>query len=1019
VRGWLPRLAVRRPVTVSIGFLALCVLGVISVVRIPLQMMPSGFTPPWMWIWVPYEVSSPLEAQEQVVRPLEDQIATLSGIKHMNTWAGEGSAYLSLEMESSVDMDEAYNEVVDRVERVRGDLPSSVERVGVYRFNPSDEPVLGLGLSIPETVEEPFRVARDVVQRKLERIPGVARVESWGIHEDKVWIEFDRERLMAHGVDMGSVMRRLGGDNFQLTGGRIEDGGRLQFVRSMARYAGLEELKNLPVGANVRLQDIATVGIHPDNDGSVLRIDGQPGASMWIYKSSESNTVGLVKEVRKTLEALEGDARMEGTRTFVFWDEGEIIGESLDNLVDTAIQGGLFAVGVLFLFLRDWRMTLLVASVIPVSLLMTVSALYFTGGTLNVLSLMGLMVAVGMVVDNAIVVVETIWNRRREGANAREAAVSGTAEVSLAILLSTLTTLVVFLPIILMSDDVMFSFFMGSLGFPVCLALAASLVAALLFSPLSTLAFQTTREVASPWMDRLSRGYKWALTGLLNHRADAVLALVLLLVATVQIPGKSVEFTEVSGEFMGDFTIHMELDQSFTHQDMLDVVDEVEGLVESHREDWGVETYRTKFRSTNGWGYTRVSLLEEIDMDAREALQEKVEELLPERPGVDLWLERDWGGDMGANSVSVSLKGDNSEVLLDLSEEVIRRMESLPGVLTADHGLEDSGTPEIRLVLDREALEEHGLTAEWVGPMVSFAMQGRQLPWLYEGDSVFEMIARFEAEDRASVEALLDFPLVSPTTGAVVPLRAVVRTEVSKGFSGIHRRNRETSLQIEAKLGGEVKNELALASIGAVLESMEFPPGYRWSRGEHDQQKAQEDATEKQALLMSVVLVFLLMGILFESFLLPFSILFTIPMALVGVAWTLWWTEDSFDQMAGIGLVVLIGVVVNNGIVLIDKVTQLRREGLPRREALSQAGQRRLRPILMTALTTVVGLMPMALGSRAIVGVPYAPLARVVVGGLLAGTVLTLFFLPLVYDALDEIRDRSRGIWRRRLGESA
>ncbi|MCP4806831.1 MAG: efflux RND transporter permease subunit [Proteobacteria bacterium] len=1013
MRRWLPALAVRRPVTVLMGFLALLVTGVIALADIPLQMMPSGFDPPFMWVWVPYSDSTPLDTDQKIVAPVQEHLSTVPGLKGMDSLAGTGSAEFGLEFHQGMDLDEAYNSVVDRMERAMADLPEDADGYGIWRFDPDDEPIIWAGASIPDEIEDAHPVMIDIVQKRLERAPGVAKVEIWGVDEKVVWIDFDRDALFSHGVNLYELMGTLRTDNFQLASGRINDRGQVRYVRSLARYESLEELARTPVRPGVVLEDIAEIHYRVEPSASIWHLDGKESAGLGITKESTANTVEVAAAVREAFAELEAEPRIQGVAFTTFFDQGELIEESIDNLTKTALQGGLFAVIILFIFLREIRMTLLIAASIPLSLMMTVTVLYFMGGSLNLLSLMGLMIAVGMVVDNAIVVVETIYRRRQAARTPSEAAIDGTAEVNLAITLSTLTTMVVFLPLILMSNDAMFSFFMGALGFPVVFALAASLIVALVFTPLSTVYLKDTAVKPDPaWITWLATRYARGLRWVLSHRFDTAVGVLILLVATVVVPFEAVGCTDQADGAWDDFDIRFEMSPTFGYDDRVDALKAMEDTILEHQDEWHVRVFRTRLRSGNTQGSITVYLDEGIEDEQREDIREVVLAAMPEQAGVRVWSGRGGAGTHGKNIVDIYLEGEDPQVLLALSDEVLRRARTGDGVLSAELGLKEDGTDEIRLNVDRDAVGRYGISASSIGQTLAFAMRGSQLPDFRDGDRDVTVYSRFRYEDRQDLETLLDFPLWSPTTQSQIPLRALTEAEVGKGFGTIYRSEGRTQLPISIEFEEGIEVFDAYGRLGVAMGGLELPRGYEWTSGGRMEDLFENDQARNLALLLSVTFVFLIMGVLFESWLLPMAIITTIPMALFGVYWTLYLTDTPLDVMGGVGLVILVGVVVNNGIVLIDLVTQLRAQGMTRDEALITAGERRLRPILMTAMTTIVGLLPMAVGSSTFVGIPYAPLGRVVAGGIAAATVLTLFFVPFLYATLDELRS----FWTRLVG---
>ncbi|MBX2804111.1 MAG: efflux RND transporter permease subunit [Myxococcales bacterium] len=1020
LRQRLPELAWDRPVSVLMVFVACLVIGSVAYVRMPVQMMPSGFEPGWLWVWLPYPEASPVEVDERIVRPIEAQFGTVSGIRNLHSRASSGSAGFSVEFHQTADLDEAYNSVVDRLERSMPDLPEDVERYGVYRYNPNDEPVVWAGVSLPESLEDPYYLMTRVVQPVLERIPGVAAIDVWGVPRRGVWIDYDKERIYAHGVDLGSLQRRLNADNFQLSSGKLLDRGLVRHARSLSVIDTVEDLKRYPVTGDIVLEDIADVQMRSALSANIQRVNGQNAAAFAIRKESSANTVEVSNAVRAALAELEQDARTEGASFFVFFSQGDLIEDSVNTLANTALFGGLFAIAVLWLFLREWRMTLLIATSIPFSLLITVGVLYFTGRTLNLLSMMGLMLAVGMVVDNAIVVVETIYRRRADGAAPRSAAVRGTAEVNLAILLSTLTTMVVFLPVILMSENVNFSFFMGVLGMPVVYALGASLLVALLFAPLATRYIGKAQVKPDPaWLLWLSQRYRRVLEVSIRRRVDSVMALAAMGLLTVTIAMPGVQCTDSGEGNINDFTVRFTVPPQASIVERDEIVRAFEDTLQEHREEWGIRVYRSRLRGDSRGGRLWVYLDEDAPL-ARGEVMKAAEEAFPkDLPGVEATVGWDGGFEQANDQqVNLSVNGEDTELLNELASEVARRVRTVEGVLGVSLDVDSEGADEIRLVVDRDAVARYGVSATQVGMLVSYAMRGSSLPDILDGEKEIPVTSRFSLEDRSDLGALLAFDVWSPTLQQLIPLRTVTDVEMGKGPGQIRRLNRRTTTGVTLDLEDEVTPEDLWPRLDAALADMAFPRGYGWAKGDRFDRRGEEDAAMQMALLLSVTFVFLLIGILFESWVLPLAIVTTIPMAMMGATWGLYLSGTPMDSMAGVGMVILVGVVVNNGIVLVDLITQLRKQGHTRSDAILEAGQRRLRPILMTALTTIFGLAPMAMGDSSFVGIPYAPLGRTVISGLVASTVLTLLFVPFLYTVLDDLRAGASSwtSWVRRTG---
>ncbi len=1017
---WLPAWAVRRPVTVLMIFAALAVLGAVAYLRIPLQLLPSGFTPPFLYVSIPARPAPPSDLEASVAIPAEEALGTVRQVRRMRTQVSSSRVNVLLEFEDGADMDTAYGQVRDRLDRARGRWPRDVSEYFIWKYNPANEPVFWLGAVLPAAESagagDEAALLESKLIRRLERVPGVSQVEVNGSPEQQIAVEVDEVRANEAGVGVYGVVERLQADNFALPAGEVESGGRRLPLRVVARFEDLEAVRAVPINpAGVTLGEVATVRWAPRAEApSVYRINGRRGVVLEVFKESEANTVEVCAAVREVVRS--GDPALAGFEFVEFFDQGRHIERSLENLEETALWGGLFALIVLFAFLRRGGMTLTITMAIPVSLLMTLVVMYFSGITLNALSLMGLMLSVGMVVDNAIVVVESIQRERQAGRSPREAAVEGAGQVALAILVATSTSIVVFLPLILMSGSQTLSFYLGRIGYPVCVALAASLGVGLALIPLATtlrLGGADKPPPRLPLVERLEGAYGRALGWCLRRRADMAL-LTLLLLASVAWPMGRLKETDGLGGNPNDMRIYAEFAETTRFEERDAWLQQAEATLQAHAEELGAEQLLVRMRPASTQARLQIFLK---DPEARQeqdkaVLAERAMALLPPAPGVRLSTR--WGeGEGGSSSVQVALRGPDSAKLAELGEERARRLRQLPGVVSAEPATEDATTRELHLAVEREVARRWGLTPAVVGGSVDYALRGRRLPDFHAPDREVELVVLGPPSRRTSLEALEDFALPSPLAGrGGVPLGGVTTSSVASGYPSILREDRATVLEITVVPEGDDLAGL-WADIEGVLATFELPRGVSVGGGERVARLKQNKSEQNFAVIMAVLCVFLLMGVLFESFVLPFSILVSIPFAFVGVYWTLYATGTSFDVMAGVGLVILIGVVVNNAVVLVDRVNQNRAAGLGREEAIVEAGQSRLRPILMTALTTIFGLVPMAAGRSSLIGIPYAPLGRTLMGGMVASTLLTLFVVPLCYTFFDEARQAGQRLWWR------
>ena len=799
------------------------------------------------------------------------------------------------------------------------------------------------------------------------------------------------------------------------------EGGRKIYVRSMGRFESIDEIRNLIIDAehNLRLRDIADVDLRPPKKDWFNRIDGRPSLGIEVKKTSSGNLVQISRGVRAKLEELKRRPHLEGIDFEVFWDQGEHVVEMVNNLISTGRWGGMFAAMVLFFFLRAVRMTLIITLAIPMSLLVTIATIYFLGWTLNLITMMGLMLSLGLVVDNAIVIVENIYRRREEGASPREASIQGAGEVGLAVTMATLTTVVVFLPLMLMSDEEEFSFIMMRLGGPVIVGLLASLVIALAVIPLAAMHLGTPRKGTEPWAIRRMRGgYTRVLKWVLSHRLDTTLV-VLLAMASIQIPINEMQRTDEGRNNRKDIWLAFDMPSGQTLEAADRFISSVEDTLMNHKERYNIKVLETWSR--NSFGRIHIILNEEKNaawysvawddllksLDLREsphlsykdALDDMKERILTP-PGISLRVNWRSGGDDAA--VSINLYGEDTGTLIELSREVERRLDTIPGLLSVQTDM-DRGSTELQVELNREQIRRYGVDPRAISGNIAYALRGQELTKFRTNDGrEVGVFFQLREVDRQSVLQLrnLTFPTA---TGQEVPLESLATLNVERALGGIRREDRQTILTVTATATKDDANEL-FEQIDQAMAGFEMPRAYRWDKGARYVRIERQDATQMFALVLSVTFVFLLMGVLFESFVLPLSVIIAIPFSFLGVYWTLYLTNTPFDMLSGIGSVILVGVVVNNAIVLIDMANRLRADGMGRFDALVGAGMHRFRPILMTTFTTVVGLLPMAVGNARMIGMPYAPLGRTMMGGLLASTVLTLVIVPLFYTFFDDLR---------------
>jgi hydrophobic/amphiphilic exporter-1 (mainly G- bacteria), HAE1 family len=1011
-QSWLPNFSIRRPITTLMIFFSFLLLGAVAANRIPLQLLPDGFNPPFMWIYIPYPNSSPSEVEEKITKPLEESLRTLKNLDGIWSTSRNSASIIRMRFQSETDMGLAYSEARDRVERTKPQLPEDVREIYIQRANPNDEAIYVVGVQFRGYVRDPYYVLKNQVGQRLLRLPGVAKVEVGGAEEKIVQVELNMDRVKAHKVNLYDLTQRLRRDNFTLASGRVDEAGKRYLVRSLARYPSLEQVGDLPIRSDgLKLSDVATVKYGVPEITHYFRLNGKPSYAIEIYKESASNTVAVCRDIDKELVRIGKD--FPGLKLIRFDDDAHYITESLALLLQNGMLGGLMAAILLFFFLRRIRLTLMITLAIPLALLITVVVMYFWGQSLNIISMMGLMLSVGMLVDNSVVVVENIGRvREEEGRDAVTASIHGAGEVTLAIVMSTLTTIVVFLPSVLLASGGL-RFFMGQLALPITIALAASLLVSLLFIPLwASLVIKDTRKPGRflLFMDRiynrtlgwLSARYQVLLRAILNRRAIPMTVLVLFLVVTIAVPFSKVHMTGEGRASGRTVWVGFNFPGSFSLDEADNFVKKVEHKLEEVRDKYDIRLYRVWVHKRHASLRVYLKDMSESDLEVPYVAEHLVKEL-PKAPGVEQYTSWHQMMSSGENEMKFYLMGEDTQQLMEVSEEVIRRLKLVPGVISVDTDLEE-GNDEVRLQLNRAALEQYNVSPQVLTSMVAYAVRGYPLPrYRYHGHDV-EVRIQVQKADRENVDQVRDLPI--PTEdGKTVPLASVASFRVHRILQEITRFNAKTSLALKISSALKDKHELRQRII-KVLQGMKMPPGVSFETQNLLGRNDTTGADFAAGLALSVCFVFLLMGVLFESFMLPFVVITSIPLAFTGSWWLLYLMKSELNIMAVIGTILLAGVVVNNAIVLVDRINQLRAEGMARQDAICEAARQRFRPILMTALTTILGLLPMAFGKAAFVGLPYAPMGLTFVGGLTAGTFLTLLVVPLFYSYFDEWRMR-------------
>ena len=1002
----LSRWALRSPVTAGMVLTCVVVLGALSAPKLPLAFLPEVEFPA-LEVSIPYPNALPAQVEEEITRPAEEALATLSRVRRIRSESSANESHITIEFDWGEDIAPLRTEAREKLDRIRDLLPADVDQIQVLSQRSSDIPVLECRIAADHDLSRDYELLNRHVADPLRRVPGVAKVELYGVEPPQVQVDFRLAALEAHRVDTGDVLERIDAASRSVSAGRLQQGLESWPLRVVNRFADLTAIRDMPINdRGLRLGDIARVALQEPQLDYARHLDRSRAVGLNVIKESGANTVQVAQRARAVLDGIADDPLLRGVRVLTFTDQAKEIEDSLLGLLQAGLIGAVLAIAVLFLFLRNWTTTFVVGLAIPFSLLAAAALLYVTGRTLNILSMMGLMLATGMLVDNAVVVLESIYRHRQRGAGPLRAALSGAREVLPAVVCATLTSIIVFLPLVL-GGRTEITTWIGEVGRTIIFTLVCSLFLSLTAIPLALGRLVPHAATAPPeFFERLGERYQGLLRWTLAHRPASV-GIALLVVVSAVLPFSRVDKSTFTGTKVENVTLNYEFADNLNEHEVERVVTSVEAWLHARRK--GIGFKNTYSYMTHNMAITRVYLVPaDASDEGATRMRKKLRAALPAIPGVTLRFDdSDDGG--GPSRLSVRVFGDPGPRLDQITAEVARRVAQVSGMSEVREG-SGKGGQEIEVVVDRDRAARHGLHTAAVANAVQLFFRGRPLARFRGPEGEVQVVARLAEEDRASLDQLRTLQLAG-AHGERVPLGAVASFRTVTTAQTIERQQRRSvkvvTGETDSKRAGPIRKE-----VERTLSAMSFPTGTSWSFGSGFEE---EDATQKEMLinlLLALMLVYLVMASLFESLLHPFAIMLALPFAFVGIAWMCFLSNSPFNLMAQIGLLILVGIVVNNGIVLIHHVHQLREHGRPREFAVLEAARDRLRPILMTTLCTILGLLPLAFGQSGVGYVLYFPLARTVIGGLAASTVLTLLLVPCLYTLLEDAAGMAGRVWK-------
>lgn len=1001
----LTQLSLRRPVTVVMFFVCLSVIGLIAGQRLPLEFLPD-IEFPGLLVEIPYRNSTPEEVERRITRPVEEALATLSGIENMHSESSDAGAQIFIRFDWGHDLAIKGVEARDKIDAIRNSLPPDIERIQIRKFEAGSIPVLTLRVSAERDLSGAYDMLERNLKRRIERLPGVARVELYGVEPKEVRIELAASRIAAHGIDVRQLAETLRRANFAQTAGDLIENDTRWFVRLEGRLPTLAHIRDLVIDrSGLRLGDIAEVTYADPVRTYGRHLDGRYAIGINVFKETGANMVDVADRALAEIDAVRALPEMAGITLYVMDNTAQSVRDSLNDLTEAGLVGALLSIAILYLFLRDWRSTLIVSCAVPLSLVITLAAMYFLDISLNILSLMGLMLSVGMLVDNAVVVTESIFKARGECQDAKAATITGVDGVALAVSLGTLTTAIVFLPNVFGVQNEI-TVYLTHVAITICVALGASLLIALTLIPQLTTRIPIATQTRAAWMEHLAARYVRVLEWTLRHPGKTGV-FILGVLASVAVPASLVKtdmFPQDSGKRL---VLRYNLSGVYRLDKVEEAVNTIEGYLLANKARFEIESVYSYFDLSRA--DTSIILLpKEQRRQTTRQIKDAIRSELPKIAIGEPSFEENRQG--SGERLSIQILGESSDRLGEIAREMERVVRSVPG-LTDVRLRAKAQDWEVRIRIDRDKARLYGLSSQHVADVVAAAMRGVPLRPYRTSTGEVDLRLELRRADRLDLDALRALPVITPG-GERVALAAVAQLSVSAAPGTIEREDRHTALTIEFGTVDGVTAEEAQQRVEATLSGLQLPPGYSWRYGKAFDEEQESMRTMVQNMLLAAACIYIVMAALFESILAPSAIITGILFSYVGVYWFFLVTGTDFSFMALIGMLVLMGIVVNNGIVLVDHVNQLRAAGQERRQALIQGSRDRLRPILMTAATTVLGMVPLALGDATVggEGPAYYPMARAIIGGLVFATFVSLLVLPTIYLALEDL-----GHWGQRV----
>lgn len=1009
-------ISLKRPVFATVIILALVILGIYSYVSLNIDNMPN-IDVPYVMVTVAWPGVAPAQMETEVTKKVEDAVGQVPGVKHITSYSDEGVTQVVVEFNMEISPNEATQDVRDKLSAIRGDLPQGIQEPVISKFDMNAQPIVSLAVSGSMPLREMTNLVDDVIKPSLEKVDGVGQINTYGYETREIQIKLDKDKLAAYGITTTDVLTNLENQNMDVPAGSLTSGSNEVNLRTAGKITAVEQFRDLPVarenGVQLYVRDIAGVEDGIKEQDSLANFDGKPAIGIDLIKQSGSNTVAVADMAKQALAVLKPQLP-PGVTIDVVRDNSTFIRDSVSDVVRTIFEGSLLAILVVFLFLKNWRSTLISAVALPTSIISTFFVFKLLGYTLNMMTLMALSLAVGLLIDDAIVVIENVTRHLKMGKKPLEAARDGTAEISLAVLATTLTLVAVFLPMGLMTGIIGRLF--KPFGMTVVFAVLVSLLVSFTVVPvLSSRYLKEDEQLLRGWagrfltwfnglFEKLSGIYGRMLRVVLKHPWITCGAVVVLLVATVMLGAPRLGVTFIPDEDTGEISITADLDSGLSLAAANNMDDQMLGMIRKYPEV--TETYSTiQANQVNVYvkmvdRSQRKRTVKQIAADLRQDLKAL--------PGMQ--AEVDTASGMGGSSKSVTfeLLGDDENALQAYAVKAQQIMASIPGAVDVGSSFKP-GQPEVKVQINEAAASDLGVSTAQVGAVLNTLFSGVVVGQYEDGDDSYDVRVRLGEAQRQNVGDLDNIFIqsqYSPPGGGdkpLVPLSQVSEQVFSTSPSELRRYDKQKEIELSCNLEGVATGDFNSAFMSKAAQELKLPPGYSIAAGNTSEMMSESFTSLGLALVLGIVFMFFVLAAQFESFIDPFAIIMAQPLAIIGAILGLLVGHSQISIMSLIGIILLMGLVAKNAILLIDFAKAERGRGVERGEALIRAARIRFRPIMMTSLAMILGMTPLALGLGSGAELR-APMAHAIIGGLITSTLLTLVVVPAIYTVLDDMQ---------------